>query len=397
MIRPMPERFGIGFSSDVAFLPEMPRIRLYRYEQVGRHHNYHFTRENWGWPEPQPDAPAWTIDGFSPNLNKQLHVGHLRNLAIATALQRFLLNSKFVALLGHCLGVVPEALENLHHWMNFVNYHPQEFSDLEMTEKAGIKGVPGEGEEQAGCEVWKGIRAPVIIRRSNGVPTYAMHDLAFAKIVSPNFYLTGAEQSEHFASLGFESKHLPMGLVLDPITGKKMASRDGTSLSANEAMELVISKLSETPEPRKLAWNILSWNFLHCGREQNVKFNVEDWTKPQSEGMYISYSYARVGTTIKAGQANGTWKPDTDFMKDSDLGLLGYCSYFDFYRARAVKELDPAPLAKYAGDLARKLGSVYHEEEIANGRPPLQRAIAEAYSTLGLTMEALGLFRLAEV
>jgi arginyl-tRNA synthetase len=67
---------------------------------------------------------------------------------------------------------------------------------------------------------------PCVIRRSDGTPTYAYHDLAFAKMVSPDFYVTGMEQKEHFHTLGLGQKHLPMGLVLDSATGKKLKSRN---------------------------------------------------------------------------------------------------------------------------------------------------------------------------
>src|ERR1035437_5398994 len=43
------------------------------------------------------------IDGFSPNLNKHLHVGHLSNLVIANAFQKLGIGKKFIAILGDTL------------------------------------------------------------------------------------------------------------------------------------------------------------------------------------------------------------------------------------------------------------------------------------------------------
>ena len=47
------------------------------------------------------------VDGFSPNLNKHLHIGHVSNLVIANALQHMDIGEKFIAILGNTLnGVV---------------------------------------------------------------------------------------------------------------------------------------------------------------------------------------------------------------------------------------------------------------------------------------------------
>lgn len=390
-IRPLPDIYGTGFVSDDAISTEG-----YRFEQAGRYRNYHFTEKNWCWPLPETAKPTLIIDGFSPNLNKQLHVGHLRNLAIAASLSRILIPSKFVALLGHSLGVEKEAYENLKSWFRFVGYHPQEFSDLDVTEKACIKGRPGV-DDKAGCEVWPGPAGDVVIRRSDGRPTYPMHDLSFSKIASPHHYLTGAEQREHFVSLGFEDKHLPMGLVLDPASGKKMKSRDGTAMSAEDAMKLVMDRLDETSQPRNLAWNVLAWNFLHCSRSQNVKFSVEEWTRPESPGLYITYSFARISSAIDKGKAAGTWHPAPTNLTDLDIKLLGCSSYFTYYKNLAIEQFDPAPLAKFAADLSKRLGSVYHGEMIADGRPAFQFAVEHALKILFDAMDLLRMFKIESV
>jgi arginyl-tRNA synthetase len=129
---------------------------------------------------------------------------------------------------------------------------------------------------------------------------YAFHDLAFAKLVGPTHYITGAEQKEHFASLGLGDKHLPMGLVLGS-DGKKLksrASKEGVpadSPKAEAIMEEVMENLEDScPDKRKLAWNVLAWNFLTVARTQNVKYNPADWTKADAPGLYITYTFARV-------------------------------------------------------------------------------------------------------
>jgi len=393
-IRPMPDNQGVGFCSSQAVPDEISAG--FRLEQVGRYFNYHVA-ENYKWPLKYEDPAPLTFDAFSPNLNKQLHVGHLRNLAIANSLARLFKGSKFVALLGHSLGVLPESVENLQRWFKLVGYSPTEFSDIEVTEQAALKGEAGI-EEKSGCEVWPGGPfGPVIIRRSDGRPTYAMHDLSFVKVAAPDHYLTGGEQAEHFRNLGLDGKHLPMGLVLDPVSGKKMKSREGTAMSADDALKMVVDRLEKTFEPEQLAWNVLAWNFLHCSRKSDVKFDVDSWTKPDSQGLYVTYTLARIVGAHMHGITEKTWKPAPENFTEHDIKLMGFASYAAYYKQRSIELLDPSPLANYASDLAKKLGSTYHSARIATGDPGLQFAVDYAYHALGDTMILLGMFPLTAV
>lgn len=393
-LRPMPDHIGIGFTTSQELPANMSAG--YRLEKAGRYFNYHATVDRWNWPIKCETPSPRTFDGFSPNLNKKLHVGHLRNLAIANSLQRMFAGSKFVALLGHSLGELPEASASLHRWFDLVKYKPIEYSDVDICATAGLKGAAGEGE-QAGCEVWSGPTGPVIIRRSDGRPTYAMHDLSFMTLVAPDYYLTGGEQAEHFKSLGLDKKHLPMGLVLDPVTGKKMKSREGNALSAEDALMMVIDKLEKTYEPELLAWNVLAWNFLHCGRKTDVKFNIDEWTRPDSQGLYVTYTFARIGGAIMSGAMGKTWNPAKTNFTDDDVKLMGYASYMDFYRQRSIDLVDPSPLANFASDLAMKLGSTYQQTRIADGASGLQYAVDLAYHALGDSMLLLGMAPLTDV
>lgn len=392
-IRPLPQENGYGFCT-YRPLPELDGVG-YRHEVIGRYHNYHFTAKNYQWPcvfvMPQPSI----VDGFSPNLNKTLHVGHLRNLALANSLWSIRNADKYVALLGRCLGVKEEAELSLKDWFDFVGYSPELFYDDTVSKAVTIEGEPGEGEF-VGCRVWKDatIGKPVVIRRSDGTSTYAYHDLAFAQVGKPDFYITGAEQKEHFANLGFAKKHLPMGLVLDPVTRKKLKSRDGNALSAKEAVDMVIQKLDATPEPRALAWNVLAWNFLHVTRSQDVKFDVEEWTKPESPGLYITYTYARLAAALKQV---GTVPPHRDQLEEKDIAIFGTASYMNFWRSKAALSMDPSCLATYAHGMAKVLNSAYHGERIIGGRVGFQAACAEGFTTLGACLKYLGMFPLETV
>lgn len=388
-IRPLPPKFGVGFTSP-ELIPSLSESK-YRYEQVGRYHNYHFTTDKTNWPSHTYYRMGLTIDGFSPNLNKTLHIGHLRNLAVATSLQE-ILDCRFVAMLGASLGVKKAALDGWEWWTEFVGYTPRIYYDVALPDDV----VPchrsrfGDPEGLEPCPmVWDGPKGPVIVKRSDGTPVYAFHDLAFAAEVGPTHYITGHEQREHFDSLGLGDRHLPMGLVLGD-DGKKIKSRTGDALSATEALQIVSDKLDDTPDRKKLAWNILAWNFLNPARETNVKFELDRWTDPNAPGLYITYTYARIASVLRED-----WYHPPE--KDIDVTLLGYASYYDYYWKKAADNLDPSPLAVYALELAKVMNTAYATEKIVDGRLGFRYALYSALMALSETMRQLSMFRLNKI
>ena len=82
------------------------------------------------------------IDGFSPNLNKHLHVGHLSNLVIANAFQNLGIGNKFIAILGDTLdGSVDknDALNSYHKYCSDFGYKVDDIfyaSKMELKDKS---------------------------------------------------------------------------------------------------------------------------------------------------------------------------------------------------------------------------------------------------------------------
>lgn len=337
-------------------------------------------------------------------------------MAIARSLKSILRGSdaKFVALLGCCLGVKKAALDGWKYWTDFVHYHPQVYYDValpqdiievrdptveEVEKRVVDPNEPGPDWELP--KLWDGPNGPVIVIRSDGRHLYAYHDLAFAKEVGPTHYITGHEQKSHFASLGFADKHLPMGLILGP-DGKKLASRDGTAMLAHDAMGAVIDQLGPMADPtmaRQVAWNILVWNLLHASRGTDLKFEVEKWVRPEAPGMYASYTYARVRKALaplSSGYFHESGKRDGEITED-DAKLLGMSEQYLYYHNKAVKTMDPAPIANFAHELARALGAVYEKERIREGRPIFAHVVRHALWRLEHCLTDLGMFLVSEV
>jgi hypothetical protein len=389
-IRPMPTRQGVGFYS----VERQTELKLpYREEENGPAWVYHFTPQAWTWPKPDKVEPPKDviIDAFSPNLNKSLHVGHLRQLALAACLKNTLSSyTKFVSMLG-TTGLLKKSVDELQEWFDFIGFRPTLYYDSLMPQDADI--VPrheGEGE-QIGALVWDGPRGPVIVFRKSDEScyrrsTYEFHDLAFAVTVGPDYYVTGAEQVEHFQRLGLEKKHLPMGLVLDS-DGRKLKSRTGDALTAREAFEAVQAVLQPVPDPKKVVWNIVVWNFLATGRATNVKFNPSQWVKQDAPGMYCSYAWARLDSAL-----GGAFRGERGQMTDEDVKLAGFAQYRHYHREKTRETMDPAPMANYLYELCRRVTKAYHAERIRDGRPGFQFAISEAYLGITEVMTWLGMF-----
>lgn len=434
MLRPLPIKFGVGFTipdSDFDNLESgllhkhLKWIESYGYQKVGDHHNYYVTSKNWSWPnEIQIPDTKFVIDGFSPNLNKSLHVGHLRNLAIANSLSKILsfdhrgveshcYKAKFVAMLGASLGVKKFAIDGWRYWTNFLNYKPEEYFDVALPDDL-IKTHDHESLPQVvndstsviedatqKAQIWDGPNGGVIVKRSDGKPLYAFHDLSFAAYVGPTHYITGHEQKEHFSNLGLGDKHLPMGLVLGE-DNKKLKSRTGDAIAATEVVDMLTNRLEGDLDVKtRLAWNILAWNFLRTTREKNIKFDVENWTRPDQGGLYISYTYARAVSALgKKGQSLTRLYSSHDFdhqPQEIDISLLGFSEQYRFYYQESVNRLDSAPIANFAFDLAKMISQAYEKEKINGGRRSYGQAFEHAAWRLGMCMKDLGMFQLCEV
>jgi arginyl-tRNA synthetase len=434
-IRPLPASVGIGFFSPTR-IPEY-EDKGYRIEQTERFCNYFFTRDNFRWP--QDPAKQWSadnpgpivIDGFSPNLNKDLHVGHLRNLALGNAIVKMTKGNP-VALLGATLGIKSGAEQKYDTLCQRLGYNVKKYYDVllptdvvpwrpdmshlpkDMSEVDATKLVAS-GDLKVPC-FWDGPNGKVIVITSDGRRLYSYHDLAFKELAKPNFYITGAEQSARFKELGLGDKHLPMGLILGE-DGTKMKSREGTSFLLEDAIQATIGALGKEPGERRvkpsweLAWNVLCWQMLSVSRTQNVKWNVDDWCRPESPGMYMTYTNARVYSALKAAtddnpltDINGLEVAARDFiegvrkeMTDADLALVGLCEYARFYHGEALKKMDPAVLVHYLHDLARALGRVYCTEKMVGGRLPFLICVARALWFLRAGMKGIGMFILNDV
>jgi len=394
----MPKHVGTGFCS-----PEYVNFDGYEHEKVGMWNNYHFTSTANHWPVRTSAPENLVFDAFSPNMNKSLHIGHLRNLAIAASMQKIFDKCMFIAWLGGSLGYNQKAMDEFLDWCKLVGYNPKAIVDTTYAKDVVLNANLVDGtDEQAGCKVWKGPKGTVITHRTDGRPTYSYYDLLLMESkFAPDFYITGSEQREHFIELGAKDKHLPIGLVLDPITGKKMKSRDGSAFSAEDAINEIKHNIKEndnwnrdSSDSSKLAWNILAWDFLHVSRKNNVKFDPKEWCKTESPGMHISYTYARMN---KAFNNECVISPRPVDLNNEDIKIIGLSEYIHHYYGLAVKNKEPSHIATYAFELSQTISASYHKEKIRGGRTGFRYAMFKALKSLEQCMKYLSMYQLERI
>lgn len=214
------------------------------------------------------------LDGFSPNLNKHLHLGHLSNLVLAKSFFSLGIADNTVAILGDTVeGEVEKdkALKNFHWYCDTFDYKINKLffaSDMKVDDTCLVDGT-GKYEN---TKVFIVEGKQIVGIKSNGSTTYFYQDVALAKTLSsPTLYLTGHEQDQHFCDLKclFPSiKHINLGLVK---AGKKMSSRLGNVIMAEQLLDMILEKFNGNI---KLAYNILAGHILKSSPTSDKNINL---------------------------------------------------------------------------------------------------------------------------
>lgn len=197
------------------------------------------------------------FDGFSPNLNKSLHLGHLSNLVYASAISNLCPYLDSVSILNDTDNDINKEkyLEECHDIYKKFNYNVKlgffssnmnyvDFETLDgehyilnddfksrYIQPLNIKVFVSQNDGFENCIVVKTPKTNEnkVLVKSNGTTTYLNQDLALAKKLHlPILYLTGAEQVSHFDVVREffpNNRHLAIGLIT--IDGEKMSSRKG--------------------------------------------------------------------------------------------------------------------------------------------------------------------------
>lgn len=248
--------------------------------------------------------PYQYIDGFSPNLNKELHIGHLSNLILAKSYVKLGCSNKIVSIYGD-IGtkeVNDEGLSKIRQYQLMFDYRPDiEYLSSNMIDyRYLVDNLLTDGlDDYEGCKVFE-LSDKLVGIKSNGTTTYFFQDVVLATILNDKtLYLTGNEQINHFNHLRelFPNQIEHIGLGLVSINGSKMSSRLSNVVLIKDLLKLgeeVFENYSN-----ELIYNVFAGFILKSSINTNKSISVDDLTNPnKSLGLYISYTTARL---ISAG------------------------------------------------------------------------------------------------
>lgn len=323
------------------------------------------------------------VDGFSPNLNKYLHLGHASNFVIAKALQKMGVGKKFIANLGDTVtGEISkhDALLKLIDTYAKYDYIVDDiFMASELVDECVDKKMHAGEYAYLGTKVFNVGDYKIVGQKSDRKYSYFYHDVVLAEKLKGNkLYLTGFEQKEHFDNLNKlypDTNHLMLGLVL--VDGKKMSSSEGNVIMFDDAMDSLIDNFKDD----KLAWNVLLGYILKSDVGSTKNIDMKNIGNPkESLGLYLSYTLAK----LKSAGLNVEQKDDFNSQE------LKY----KFLKAKF--NLQPHVLFGGIVDVAKKISELYTKHRIFDNKENqlIYKPLAE---DLLLGMIKLGMFNINKV
>lgn len=347
----------------------------------------------------KPDAYRY-LDGFSPNLNKHLHLGHLSNLVLAKAFQAIGSANETIAILGDTLdGKVrkEDALSSFRSYCQRFHYpvHHMFFaSEMKYDgtmENGAIGTVDHNGiqRDYTGTKVFDVDGEKIVGLKADGSTTYFYQDVALAThLNAPTLYLTGSEQNQHFALLKKmfpHVDHIGLGLVL--LNGVKMSSRneDGSEKTEEEKKAIyakeVLDMLNGMFDDDFLSYNVLAGQIL--GIEPRSTKNIDGNKLGElnnSSGLYVSYTTARM-------KSAGVFGVPSDVFSSLSLG---------YAYVKSLHNKTPHTLFKAVYEHCMKMNSLYKTHRISDNDAN-KEMFSGMMTDLELGLKKLGMFSVDKV
>ena len=329
-----------------------------------------------------PKIYDW-VDGFSPNLNKYLHLGHLSNLVFAKAFQSIGIGKSFIAILGDTLDGNINKEDAEKKYIDYCSQFKYTLNGIFYASSQVLKNTSllkdGEGEFE-GTKVFDIDNQKIVGIKSNGNTTYFYQDIALAeKLNGPTLYITGFEQDNHFSLLKKLYPHINhIGLGLVTIDGKKMSSSTGNVIMADEVIDLIKSKFNDD---LKLTWNVIAGYLLKYTPNSIKDISLKSIDNVKSSyGLYLSYTLAKMKS---AGM-----KPNNSSKFNSNE--------LQFKLLKAQYNLSPNILFESLIELCKKISALYTTHHIKDNLEN-QKMYQPLLDDLSLGMHLVGMFNIDKV
>lgn len=251
------------------------------------------------------------LDGFSPNLNKSLHIGHFSNYVLAKAFYKLGIGKNTLSIYGDLLegdvekSTAYSALQDMYDEFEFGPN--KEYFASEMVE---CKTELFDGEDQyAGSKYFQVGDNKIVGLKNDGSTTYFYQDVCLAeKLIELSqtsneklsmLYMTGEEQKNHFELLKVlfpHVNHIPLGLI--KASGIKMGTRNGNVIYVTDFIKIMKDTLPNNDDIEKLIYNVFAGYILKSAPKSDKNINIdtlEDNPK-NSPGLYLGYTTARLNS-----------------------------------------------------------------------------------------------------
>jgi len=322
------------------------------------------------------------VDGFSPNLNKHLHVGHMSNFVLAKTFQSMEVGENFISILGDTLEGKVEKHEAYNMYETYCNTFDLDVSEIFYASDMKYTGSllkDGEGDYE-GTKVFDTGEEKMVGVKSNGSTSYFYQDMALAeKLDAPTLYLTGHEQNGHFGTLKKfhpDTNHIGLGLV--KVTGAKMASRDRNVIYFSDIIKDCLKMFNNDWD---LVYNVLAGFIIKIDPTKDKNINMKMLKNPKnSPGLYLSYTLARLTSA-------GVRTMETKSFNNTEL---------QFKYMKSLYNLQPNILFNGLTEHCKMINKLYGTHHI-EGNPENEVMFSNFKEDLELGMSKLGLFLVDKV
>lgn len=322
------------------------------------------------------------MDGFSPNLNKKLHIGHFSNLVISKSFKSLGVCKKTVSIYGDTLeGEVKteDAVLSLNNYQKYFQFIADKSFMASEVKYGGNLLKNGSGDYE-GTQIFEIGAEKIVGIKSNGQTSYFYQDVSLAELLNaPTLYLTGKEQSNHFEILKKlfpNTRHIGLGLV--KISGLKMSSRMGNVILIDEFIDQVKGSFNDDLQ---LIYNVFAGFILKSNPEVDKVINLDIINNPKnSAGLYLSYTMARLKS------AGCELKP-IDYFNSREL---------EFAYLKSKYNLKPNILFEALVEHCKDINSLYPNFRIQNNSEN-RKMFELKLSDLIYGCSKLGLFTISKV